>query len=239
MQLVDYLIALDGDRRSQAPDKLVLPEQFVAELGKLYTTAERKGREHGCAVFCDRGSRTLSYGTIAEGLPTSVQIPASTHVNNFGDVHAHPSASIGHTGGHSSHSMLDLLKFANTRTKPYFFQFVVAGPRMYAMVQVGTVSDWSDAVACSLTQLNADEEGQMRAAVVAAAGGEHAYDARVNALGTFPSEAAYGALMTELKGQAKMGELMQTLSMKNCTTFAKTHHYVFYAGQDVFLTRMV
>ena len=44
----------------------MLPEQFVAEVGKLYTASERKGREHGCALFCDRASRTFGYGEIAE-----------------------------------------------------------------------------------------------------------------------------------------------------------------------------
>src|SRR4051794_16994261 len=122
MELLAYLTALDGGNH-QAPDKVVLPGAFVAELNKLYEAAEAEGLEHGCALMCDRHSRTFSYGMVAVGQATSMHIPVSTHANNFGDVHAHPSASIGHAGGHSAHSMRDLAKFADTRTRPYFFQF--------------------------------------------------------------------------------------------------------------------
>jgi hypothetical protein len=234
MELVDYLIALDGGNHA-APDKLVLPGQFVAELGKLYTAAEHEGREHGCALICDRASRTLSYGQIAKGLPTSMNIPVSTHANNFGNVHAHPSASIGHAGGYSAHSMQDLAKFADTRTKPYFFQFVISGPRIYAMVQVNGVSVWDPTVAPFLSNRHHDQEGQMLGAVVAAAGGEAAYVARRDALGPNPED--HEPLMTQLKTQANIGKLMQPLSIQNCTAFAQTYHYFFYVGEDTFLTK--
>jgi hypothetical protein len=236
MDLVDYLIALDGGNRT-VPDKLVLPGQFVAELGKLYTASESRGREHGCPLICDRASRTFSYGQIAEGLPTSMNIPVSTHANNFGNVHAHPSASIGHVGGHSAHSMQDLAKFADTRAKPYFFQFVVSGPRIYAMVQVNGVSVWNAAVAGFLAGRQGDEERQMLGAVVAAAGGEDAYQARRDAFGPDPDPADYENLLAELKPLANVGKLMQTLSIQNCTEFAQTYHYFFYAGEGTFLTR--
>jgi len=234
MDLVDYLIALDGGNHT-APDKLVLPRQFVAELGKLYTAAEHRGREHGCALICDRASRTFGYGEIAEGLPTSMNIPVSTHANNFGNVHAHPSASIGHAGGYCAHSMQDLAKFADTRTKPYFFQFVVSGPRIYAMVQVNGVSVWDATVTPFLFNRHHEQEGQMLGAVVAAAGGEDAYVARRDALGPNPED--YEPLITQLKTQANIGKLMQTLSIENCTAFAQTYHYFFYVGEDTFLTK--
>ena len=236
MDLVDYLIALDGDNRA-APDKLVLPEQFVAELGKLYTAAELKGQEHGCVLMCDRASRTFGYGEIAPGGPTSMNIPVSTHGNNFGNVHAHPSASIGHVGGYSAHSMQDLAKFADTRAKPYFFQFVVSGPRIYAMVQVNGVSVWDATVSGFLGGRHGDQEGQMLGAVVTAAGGEAAYLARRAAFGPDPDPADIDELMTELKVQANMGKLMQTLSMQNCAAFAQRYHFTFYAGENTFLTK--
>jgi len=237
MDLVEHLIALDGGNHA-APNKLVLPGQFVAELGKLYTAAERNGREHGCPLICDRASRTFGYGQIAEGLPTSMNIPVSNHANNFGNVHAHPSASIGHVGGYSAHSMQDLAKFADTRAKPHFFQFVVSGPRMYAMVQVNGVSVWDDTVTGFLGKRHGDEEAQMLAAIVDAAGGEDAYQARRDAFGDYPQASDIEALLTELKTRANVGKLMQTLSMQNCAAFALTYHYFFYAGEGTFLTRM-
>jgi hypothetical protein len=236
MDLIDYLITLDAGNH-QAPDKLVMPPQFAAELGSLYTASEARGREHGCALMCDRASRTFGYGEVAEGLPTSMNIPVSTHANNFGNVHGHPSASIGHAGGHSAHSMQDLAKFAATRTRPYFFQFVASGPRVYSMVQVNGVSIWDATVTPFLAGRQGNEEREMFEAVVNAAGGEDAYEARRAAFGPDPDPDDVDALMTELKAQAKVGKLMQTLSIRNCTEFAQRYHFFFYAGEGTFLTR--
>src|SRR3954447_1610990 len=230
MDLLAYLIALDGGDH-QAPDKLVLPQQFVAELGKLATASESKGLEHGCALMCDRQSATFSYGKVGVGLPTSMNIPVSTHANNFGNVHGHPSASIGHVGGYSAHSMQDLGKFADTRTRPYFFQFVASGPRIYSMVQVKGVSGWDASVTPFLGKRQGAEEGEMLAAAVDAAGGEQAYDARRQSFGPDPHPDDFEALLTELKAKAGVGKLMQTLSTQNCRAFAQAYHYFFYAGE--------
>lgn len=235
MDLIDYLIALDGGNRA-APDKLTLPEKFAGELGKLYTTSESKGLEHGRTLFCDRASRAHSYGDVAHGLPTSMNIPVSAHVNNFGNVHAHPSASIGHVGGHSAHSMMDLAKFADTRDRPYFFQFVASGPRTYAMVQVRGVSLWDDTVGPFLTKRNAEEEGEMLVAARKAAGGDSTFDMRKSTYVNNDDEAGYEAWLTQLKTQANVGSLMQTLSMQNCAAFARQYHYFFFSGEGGLLT---
>jgi len=238
MDLVDYLIALDGDNRA-APDKLVLPEQFVAELGKLYTASERKGREHGCALICDRASRTFGYGEIAEGLPTSMNIPVSNHVNNFGNVHAHPSASIGHVGGHSAHSMQDLANFADTRAKPYFFQFVVSGPQIYAMVQVNGVSKWDNTMQNFRNSRQQAEEDGMIDAVVHYAGEAKWLEMTTKASQQTDPVAARVKLFEEYKAKAKIGPLMQNLSVKHCAEFARQYNFFFYTGQDGTLTRML
>jgi hypothetical protein len=235
MDLLAYLIALDGGDH-QAPDKLVLPQQFVAELGKLATASESKGLEHGCALMCDRQSATFSYGKVDVGLPTSMNIPVSTHANNFGNVHGHPSASIGHGGGHSAHSMQDLGKFKDTQKRSYFFQFVAAGTRIYSMVQVRGISTWDDTATGFLGKRQGEEEGDMFEAAVHAAGGPDAFMERKADLPPQDSAAAE-AMMTELKAKANVGKLMQTVSIKNCTDFAQTYHYFFYAGEGTFLTR--
>ena len=238
MDLVDYLSALDGDKHA-APDKLVLPEQFVAELGKLYTASERKGREHGCALFCDRASRTFSYGEIAEGQPTSMNIPVSTHANNFGDVHAHPSASIGHVGGYSAHSMQDLAKFADTRARPFFFQFVVSGPQMYALVQVNGVSKWDGTVQKFLSSRHKAEEDRMFDAVVDYVGGENEWLELTAKAGGDTNPAARTKLYEEYKPKAEIGPLMQNLSVTHCAEFARQYNFFFYTGQGAPLTRML
>lgn len=159
-------------------------------------------------------------------------IPASTHVNNFGNVHAHPSASIGHVGGYSAHSMMDLANFAGTRTKPYFFQFVASGTRIYAMVQIGGMSVWDNTTGPYLTARNGDETREMQAMLSNAAGGESAYMMRERTYGNNQDTAGAAAWLKQLKTEANVGSLMQTLSMRNCAAFARQYHYFFYAGQD-------
>ena len=139
MNLDDYLIQLDGGNTS-APDKLTLQPGFVKQLFDLYTDAEGRGLERGGPLLCDRATRTFALGQVAEGLKTAMNIPVTNHAGNFGDVHAHPSTSIGHAGGYSAHSMPDLWNFNKTTGKPYWIKFVSSGPWLYAMVQVNGVS---------------------------------------------------------------------------------------------------
>jgi len=234
VDLVNYLIALDrGDRT--APDKLVLPGDFVQQLSTLYVAAETKGREHGCVLFCDRASRTFAYGDVAEGLPTSMNIPVSTHANNLGNVHAHPSASIGHAGGYSAHSTQDLRKFADTKTRPYFVQFVVCGPWIYAMAQVNGVSVWDDTASGFLGKLQGFEEGEMLGAIVDAVGGEDAYLARRAPVAGDTD--GLDRLLTHLKAEAHVGPLMQRLSVQSCTAFAQKYRFFFYSGEGDVLTK--
>src|SRR5689334_21934125 len=100
----------------------------------------------------------------------SMNIPVTNHPGNFGDVHAHPS--IGHAGGYTAHSMADLTNFNRTRGKPFWIQFVTSGPLVYAMVQVNGVSKWDGTVRAFLGGRSQEEEDQMMAAVIKAAGGE-------------------------------------------------------------------
>jgi hypothetical protein len=235
VKLLDYLTALDGSNRTPAPDELLLPGELVQQLSKLYTAAEHLGREHGCVLFCDRGSRTFSYGEVAAGGPMSMNIPVSTHVNNFGNVHAHPTASIGHAGGFSAHSTQDLRKFKDTQDRPYFIQLVVCGPVIYAMVQVKGVSVWDDSASGFLGKLQGVEEGAMLGAIVDALGSEEAYLARREPVQG--DAEGLDRVMTELKDEANVGGLMQTMSIRSCTAFAKAYTYFFYAGEGDVLKR--
>ena len=172
MNLDDYLIQLDGGDTS-APDKLTLPPSFVKQLFDLYSDAEARGLERGGPLLCDRATRTFAMGEVAEGLPTSMDIPVTDHPGNFGDVHAHPSTSIGRPGGgYCAHSTADLTNFSKTRGKPFWIQFVTSGPMHYAMVQVNGVSKWDGTVQAFLRGRHQEVEDQIMAAVIKAAGGE-------------------------------------------------------------------
>ena len=168
-----------------------------------------------------------------------MNIPVSTHANNFGNVHAHPSASIGHVGGNSAHSMQDLAKFADTRAKPYFVQFVVSGPEIYAMVQVNGVSKWDGTMQNFLSSRHQAEEARMFDAVVNYVGGEKKWLQMTAKVGGDTDPDARTKLYEEYKPKAKIGPLMQNLSVKHCAEFARQYNFLFYTGQGATLTRML
>ena len=238
MNLDDYLIELGGGNTS-APDKLTLHPTFVKQLGDLYTDAEARGLERGGPLLFARAARTFALGEVAEGLKTSMNIPVTNHPGNFGDVHAHPSASIGHAGGYSAHSMQDLAKFANTRNKPFWIQFVASGPWLYAMAQVDGVSKWDGTVQNFLSTRHRAEENRMFDAVVNYVGGEKKWLELTAKAGGDTDPDARTKLYEEYKPKAKIGPLMQNLSVQHCAEFARQYNFFFYTGQDGTLTRML
>jgi hypothetical protein len=237
MNLDDYLIQLDGGNTS-APDKLTLQPSFVKQLFDLYTDAETRGLERGGPLLCDRATRTFALGEVAEGLKTSMNIPVTDHAGNFGDVHAHPSTSIGHAGGHSAHSMADLSNFNKTKGKPFWIQFVTSGPWLYAMVQVNGVSKWDGTVQKFLSDRDLEEVYQMRETVMKFVGGKPKWDKMLKQFGPDPNPAQYEGLYDEYKAKAQVGALMQDLSVTHCAEFAREYNFFFYTGQGGTLTRM-
>jgi len=236
MNLDDYLVQLDGGSTS-APDNLTLQPSFVQQLFDLYTDAEASGLERGGPLLCDRNTRTFALGEVAEGLKTSMNIPVTNHAGNFGDVHAHPSTSIGHVGGYSAHSMADLWNFKKTTGRPFWLQFVSSGPWLYAMVQVNGISKWDDTVRKFLGDRNQEEEFRMREAIENFVGGKPKWDAMLAKVQTVPAERE--ALYDEYKAKAKVGALMQQLSVKHCAEFGREYNFFFYTGQGGTLTRML
>ena len=238
MNLDDYLLQLDGGNTS-APDTLTLQPTFVKQLSDLYVDAEARGLERGGPLLCDRGTRTFAIGDIAEGLATSMNIPVTNHVGNFGDVHAHPSASIGHGGGYSAHSMLDLLNFKKTRDKPFWIQFVSCGPWLYAMVQVTGVSKWDNTVQKFVSDRGDFEGYRMQVAIEDCVGGRENWRKITAKAGADTDDKVRAKLYEEYKPKAKIGPLMQHLSVKHCAEFAREYNFFFYTGQGGALTRML
>jgi hypothetical protein len=234
MNLDDYLIQLDGGNTS-APDMLTLQPGFVKQLSDLFTDAEARGLERGGPLMCDRATRTFTLGEVAEGLKTSMNIPVTTHPGNFGDVHAHPSTSIGRPSGYCAHSMADLMNFSKTRGNPFWIQFVNSGPLIYAMVQVNGVSKWDDTIRAFLGARSQEKEDQTMAAVIKAAGGKPKWARKLEQSESDPARRE--RLYDKYKAKARVGALMQHLSVKHCAEFAQEYDFCFYTGSGETLTR--
>jgi len=234
MNLDDYLIQLDGGNTS-APDKLTLPPGFVKQLFDLYTDAEARELERGGPLSYDRATRTFTLGEVAEGLKRSMNIPVTDHPDNFGDVHAHPSTSIGRPSGYCAHSMADLMNFDKTRGKPFWIQFVTSGPMHYAMVQVNGVSKWDDTVPAFLSARSQEKGDQIMAAVIKAAGGEPKWVKKLEQSESDPFRRE--RLHDKYKARARVGALMQHLSVKHCAEFAQEYDFFLYTGSGGTATR--
>ena len=238
MHLDAYLTQLKA-RDMAAPDSLQLQSAFADQLFGLYQTAEARGLERGGPLLYDHGTGTFAVGEVAEGLPFAMNIPVTDHPGNFGDVHAHPSASIGHAGGYSAHSMDDLWNFRKTVTKPYWIQFVVSGTWLYALVQVNGVSKWDNTVQGFLAERGDVEVGRMTEAIEKLVGGPAKWKAMKEKVALLEDKVKYEGLLAEYKDKAKVGPLMQNLSVKHCAEFARAYNFCFYTGQGNTLTRML
>ena len=225
MELSEYIFALDKGEPAVGKDGIVLPEALRDKFTELYEMSEKMGAEHGCALFFDRKTRKFDYSKVASGGKTSMNIPESDHPDNFGNVHAHPSKSIGHKGGHSPHSMQDLLTFAKTSDRKSFIQFVVSGPKVYAMVYSKGHSRWDGTVAKYLNTRKDASEESTRDLLYQAAGGAEEY---MKVMSSVESEKQAEEYLERLRKEVKnYGKHMEEVAFQECAAFAKQFKYVF------------
>ena len=98
MNLIDYLNGIDRFPTS-FPDSLVIPKSFVYTCSDLYESGEKRGLELGRYVYLRNNDIEVS-DEIVEGTATGIDLGAVDDNENFGDLHCHPSSSIGHVVGH-------------------------------------------------------------------------------------------------------------------------------------------
>ena len=84
-----------------------------------------------------------------------------------------------------------------------------------------------------------DEQDKMFDAVVHYVGGEKKWLAMTAKAGANTDPTVRTKLYEEYKPKAKIGPLMQNLSVKHCAEFAREYNFFFYTGQDGTLTRML
>jgi hypothetical protein len=138
MNLVEYLQgARRPDRswfRENFPRQLTLPADLSQSLFKLYKDGENNGCEFGQTAFFRTTKNEVEVSAVQKGTAVSVQCDRTTDPDEFGDLHSHPSMSIGHLNGFSAHSLEDYKVFAHHLAKPLFIRFVSSGNWLYALV---------------------------------------------------------------------------------------------------------
>jgi hypothetical protein len=89
--------------------------------------------ERGVNLYLPDGKLKIG-DNIFEGAATGINIDSDATNDNFGDLHCHPSNSIGHVNGYAAHSPEDFLAFRNNTHKPVFIRFVASGTQIYAAI---------------------------------------------------------------------------------------------------------
>jgi hypothetical protein len=137
MELIEYLSGVCNKNIYPVnfPPTLGVPKDLAKKLGKLYKYGEKLGHEHGQSFTLDPNPPgALAFSTRVEGMSNSCDPPRTGDPMEFGDMHSHPSRSIGHVDGYSAHSLEDYFVFKHHLNKPVFIRFVSSGPWLYAVV---------------------------------------------------------------------------------------------------------
>jgi hypothetical protein len=123
---------------------LELPAQLITGWHDVYKTGEKMGCEFGESLTLQNtGSLQIKRSDAVKGTAISCDVPRSTNNLEFGDMHSHPSFSIGHVNGYSPHSIEDWMIFQYHLSKPVFIRFVASGDYLYAVVYRQGVSEFN------------------------------------------------------------------------------------------------
>jgi hypothetical protein len=143
---------------SAFPGSLELPDELIKAGHDIYEKGERMGREVGQSLKLV--GRTIKFsGLIIGNANSTPTIPVGPDPSDFGDMHCHPSFSIGHVNGYCPHSFEDWWVFGDHVNKPVFIRFVVSGPYFYAVVHRNGVSQYSDGAIATARTEHLREEG--------------------------------------------------------------------------------
>lgn len=232
MKLEDYVYeSWSPDRPGHPfPGTLEIPYYLIQQFRELYRLTEARGQECGYILIYDDRSWPIRHGTVAYGNAVSMNIPKSQSYYNFGNIHAHPSGSIGHSGGYSAHSVQDLLTFGDLTDRILFIQFVVSGPKLYAMIFRAGWSKFGDAVQKFAYDKNCEIDVESRNYLAQKNFRNRAeFDQK---MASFTDYNAAVLWLDELKRRTVgLGKKMEEFSISACHDFARRFGYGFYIGQ--------
>lgn len=135
MQLTQYVsgVLKKGQFATSFPAHIDVPRSFVQYCYRLYTSGEQQSKELGTTMSLGANDALVISDDIATGTATGINLPYTDGANAFGDLHCHPSSSIGHKKGFAAHSPEDVVSMGPHLRKPLFCRFVCSGTRIYLM----------------------------------------------------------------------------------------------------------
>ncbi len=136
--LIDFVMQAWERRAVDYPKDIALSDDFVEKARRYFHQCEVRRVEVGASLKLSSlfSHKWIHFGRMAVGDDTSINIPNTDERSNFGDLHAHPSRSVGYQGENLPLSGEDIMYMTNHAKKPIFCRFVVSGDKIYAMVHL-------------------------------------------------------------------------------------------------------
>jgi hypothetical protein len=229
-QYLNGMMEIKG-KKEPTPSSLELPDEILALFAELYKATESKGKEHGCPLFYDpEATKAFFPGPIKDGNAVSMNIPKSNFDNNYGNVHAHPSASIGHKDIFCVHSLQDMLTFEHEiqAKKPFFVQFVASGPKIYAVIYVKGLSTFSEDMKKFANELKDKAPEEAKAFMIKKYFGDQ--DKYYDKLASFAEEEDAEKFVKNLKKDPAVLKILDKVSRESLLRVTRQFRYAFYEG---------
>jgi hypothetical protein len=138
------------------PECLYIPKFFVDYCYNLYTAGEKQKKELGVTISWDKKGELKIGDKVTEGTQTGITLPNVDDDSYFGDLHCHPSSSIGHKNGYAAHSPEDLYSMRYNKNKPLFLRFVCSNKKIYLMAYRNNYSEIVEKTIFDMGQRNSD-----------------------------------------------------------------------------------
>lgn len=229
MKLEEYVSEILTQNRYRAgfPTELDIPKVLVDYCWGLYRDGERIGKEQGVNLYLRHDKLEIDT-TVFQGTASGIDIQNDTTNDNFGDLHCHPSNSIGHVDGYAAHSGEDFMAIRNNTAKPVFIRFVASGTHIYAAIyrsghstvdngQIVPIRDdvTNKAIKFFDKYCPVDEPTRTKAML---------------AMGSSKQMDQY--LLQRRRETPGLGKKMERLSISGCKDIARAGNFGFYAGDQ-------
>jgi len=229
MELEKYVseILTRGMHTASFPADLDIPKSLIDYCWALYQDGEKVGLELGVNLYLNQGK--LDIGTNRfQGTPSGITIASDATNDNFGDLHCHPSNSIGHVDGYAAHSPEDVLAIRNNVQKPLFIRFVGSGTHVYAVTYRSGYSQRIDKEISNVgLRLNdrATAFFDQKCPV-----DEEARNEAMTKMSSSKQQSKY--IVLRRRETPGLGKEMERLSIDGCKEIARKGDFGFYAGDQ-------
>jgi hypothetical protein len=232
MEIKTYItdVLNNGLHATGFPAHLDIPKSFVDRCYTLYSSGEARHIELGLTLS-SAADGTLQISAIeidGDAGGTGINLPVTAAITDIGDLHCHPSSSIGHKDGYAAHSPEDVASMQHHAAKPLFLRFVCSGTMIYLMAFRSGLSAISNNQIFAVRDANHDLAGAYFDRLC-----PYDVDTRNDMMLALPTQAAINQEMRRIRRVTPgLGREMQRLSIAGGIQIANSCHLGFYKADQ-------